>query len=215
MVIRILLFAGLRERAGVNELDVELPEGACVADVLASQAELIGTVPVVVALNRSYADVGALVREGDEVALVPPVSGGAAGPALHARITTEPLSLDEVAARVRAPRAGAVVTFSGTTRDVDFLDYEVYAEMALAELERIVASVAARFDLCAAAAEHRTGRVGLGEASVVVAASAPHRPEAFAAARALIDEIKAQVPIWKREGGEWVPGTVPGTQPPS
>ena len=169
--------------------------------------DLVGDMPVVVALNRTYADADTVVRPGDEVALVPPVSGGSAS--LHARLTAEPLSLDALAARVRDPRAGAVVTFSGATRDVAFLDYEAYAEMALAEMERIVASVAQRHGLCAAAAEHRTGRVPLGEASVIVAASAPHRPEAFAGARDLIDEIKARVPIWKQEDGAWVQGTVP------
>jgi len=214
MVIRIRLFAGLRERAGAATVDIELPEGARVADVRARLADVVGDTPVVVALNRAYAADDAVVRAGDEVALVPPVSGGAAV-ALHARVTAEPLSLDAVAARVRDPRAGAIVTFSGATRDVPFLDYEAYAEMALTELERIVAAVAARHGLCAAAAEHRTGRVPLGEASVVVAASAPHRPEAFAGARALIDALKAQVPIWKREEGAWVAGTVPKVPPSS
>ncbi len=210
MIVNVRLFAGLRERAGTRQVDVQLPDGASVEDLLAQMIDLVGDTPVVVALNRTYADVDAVVRAGDEVALVPPVSGGSGeGVALHAAITTEPLSLDALAARVRDPRAGAVVTFSGATRDVAFLDYEAYAEMALAELERIVASVAARHGLCAAAAEHRTGRVGLGEASVIVAASAPHRPEAFAGARDLIDEIKARVPIWKQEDGAWVKGTVP------
>ena len=207
MIISVRLFAGLREKAGVRQVEVQLPDGASVNDLLAQMIDLVGDMPVVVALNRTYADADTVVRPGDEVALVPPVSGGSAS--LHARLTAEPLSLDALAARVRDPRAGAVVTFSGATRDVAFLDYEAYAEMALAEMERIVASVAERHGLCAAAAEHRTGRVALGEASVIVAASAPHRPEAFAGARDLIDEIKARVPIWKQEDGAWVQGTVP------
>ena len=212
MIVNVRLFAGLRERAGARQVEVELPEGGSVDDLLARMTDIVGDVPVVVALNRTYADTDTVVRDGDEVALVPPVSGGAGDAlALHARLTTEPLSLDALAARVRDPRAGAVVTFSGATRDVAFLDYEAYAEMALAELERIVAAVAARHGLCGAAAEHRTGRVPLGEASVIVAASAPHRPEAFAGARDLIDEIKARVPIWKQEDGAWVEGTVPKT----
>ena len=209
MIVNVRLFAGLRERAGARQVEVELPEGGSVNDLLARMADIVGDVPVVVALNRTYADTNTVVRDGDEVALVPPVSGGSV--ALHAALTTEPLSLDALAERVRDPRAGAVVTFSGATRDVAFLDYEAYAEMALAELERIVAAVAARHGLCGAAAEHRTGRVPLGEASVIVAASAPHRPEAFAGARDLIDEIKARVPIWKQEDGAWVEGTVPKT----
>lgn len=210
MIISVRLFAGLRERAGARQVDVEVPDGGSVNDLLARMSDIVGDVPVVVALNRTYADADTVVRDGDEVALVPPVSGGAdEAVTLHAAITTEPLSLDALAARVRDPRAGAVVTFSGATRDVAFLDYEAYAEMALAELERIVAGVAARHGLCAAAAEHRTGRVPLGEASVIVAASAPHRVAAFAGARALIDEIKERVPIWKQEDGAWVEGTVP------
>ncbi len=210
MIVNVRLFAGLRERAGARQVQVQLPEGASVHDLLAQMIDLVGDMPVVVALNRTYADADTVVRPGDEVALVPPVSGGSGqGVALHAAITTEPLSLDALAARVRDPRAGAVVTFSGATRDVAFLDYEAYAEMALAELERIVAGVAARHGLCAAAAEHRTGRVPLGEASVIVAASAPHRVAAFAGARALIDEIKERVPIWKQEEGAWAKGTLP------
>jgi len=112
---------------------------------------------------------------------------------------------------VRDPRAGAVVTFSGVTREVEHLDYEAYGEMAAEEMERIVAAAVERHGLCAAAAEHRVGRVPLGEASVVVAASAPHRGEAFAGAREIIDEIKARAPVWKREEGAWKDGTPPPT----
>ena len=145
-----------------------------------------------------------MLSPDDELALIPPVSGGA-----HALVSAEPLSLDAVAARVRDPRAGAVVTFSGTTRDVAWLDYEAYAEMAAERIEAIVEAAAARHGLCAAAAEHRVGRVPLGEPSVLVAASAPHRGEAFAGAREIIDAIKATAPIWKAEEGEWVEGTRP------
>jgi molybdopterin synthase catalytic subunit len=110
---------------------------------------------------------------------------------------------------VRDPRAGAVVTFAGTTRDVEFLDYEAYAEMAAPLIAEIVATAIERHGLCAAAARHRIGNVPLSEASVIVAASAPHRDAAFAGAREIIDEIKARAPIWKKEEGEWVEGTVP------
>jgi molybdopterin synthase catalytic subunit len=209
MLVRVRLFAQLRERAGAPVLELDLPDGARVADAIAAVGDLAEGLPLVMAVNREYADAQMPLRPSDELALVPPVSGGSGEPALHWRITDEPLSLDALAARVADPRAGAVVTFSGTTRDVAFLDYEAYAEMAQAELERIVRAVAAEHDLCAAAAEHRTGRVSLGEASVIVAASAPHRPAAFLAARALIDQIKAQLPVWKLEEGEWVEGVVP------
>jgi molybdopterin synthase catalytic subunit len=212
--VTVRLFAQLRERAGSGQLELELPDGARVRDALAAIGSLADGLPVVMAVNREYAREDAVLRADDELALVPPVSGGSGGvqlepSALHWAIVDHELSLDALASRVRDPRAGAVVTFSGVTRDVDFLDYEAYAEMALAELERIVRAAAARHGLCAAAAEHRIGRVGLGEASVIVAASAPHRPEAFLGARELIDEIKAQLPIWKREEGEFVPGSVP------
>jgi molybdopterin synthase catalytic subunit/molybdopterin converting factor small subunit len=203
----VRLFAGLRERAGRDELELELPEGARVADALAQVQHLAPGVSLVLAVNREYADAGAVLHAGDELAVVPPVSGGA--------VLDGPLSVDDVAARVADPRAGAVVTFSGTTRDVAFLDYEAYAEMAAQRIEQIVAEAIKRHGLCAAAADHRTGRVALGEASVVVAASAPHRPEAFAGAREIIDRIKAEAPIWKKEEGAWVAGTVPGPDTPA
>ena len=133
------------------------------------------------------------------------MSGGAAT-APHVAVRAEPLSLDTLVAAVRDPRAGAVVTFSGVTRDVDHLDYEAYAEMAAEQIEAIVAAAIERHGLCAAAAEHRVGRVPRSEASVIVAASAPHRAEAFAGAREIIDEIKRRAPIWKREEGDWVAG---------
>jgi molybdopterin synthase catalytic subunit len=199
--VSVRLFAGLRERAGRDELELDLPEGARVADALAAVEWLAPGVSLVLAVNREYADGDVILRPGDELAVVPPVSGGA--------VFDGPLSLDDVAARVRDPRAGAVVTFSGTTRDVEFLDYEAYAEMASARIDAIVAEAIERHGLCRAAADHRFGRVALGEASVIVAASAPHRPEAFAGAREIIDRIKAEAPIWKREDGEWVEGTVP------
>jgi len=132
---------------------------------------------------------------------------------VHARVTADPLSLDAVAARVRDPRAGAVVTFLGVTRDVERLEYEAYAEMAQERMERIAADAVERHGLCAAAVEHRVGSVPLSEPSVVVAASSAHRGEAFTAAREIIDRVKAEAPIWKAEveGGEqtWVQGARP------
>jgi molybdopterin synthase catalytic subunit len=199
--VSIRLFAGLRERAGRDELELDLPDGARVADALAQVQHLAPGVSLVLAVNREYADGDVVLHAGDELAVVPPVSGGA--------ILDGPLSLEAVAARVQDPRAGAVVTFSGTTRDVAFLDYEAYVEMAAAKIDAIVAQAVERHGLCRAAADHRYGRVPLGEASVVVAASAPHRGEAFAGAREIIDAIKAQAPIWKREEGAWKEGTVP------
>jgi molybdopterin synthase catalytic subunit len=216
--ISVRLFAGLRERAGADRVEVELPEGASVADLLAA----MGTTPVgklaprscIVALNREYAGEDAVVGEDDEVALVPPVSGGDdAGPVRLVEVVDAPLDLAAVSAAVRDPRAGAVVTFEGVTREVAALDYEAYTEMAAEKLRAIGEQEAARHGLCAVALVHRVGRVPRSEPSVIVAASAPHRGEAFAGARALIDRVKAEAPIWKVElsadGARRVEGTLP------
>ena len=216
MIVRVRLFAQLRERAGASELTLELPDGARVRDALAAApvAALAGGLPLVMAVNRAYASEDAPLAADDELALIPPVSGGAEP---HVAIVEGPLSLDALVARVRDPRAGAVVTFSGVTREVPSLDYEAYAEMALEQMRSVVAEAIARHGLCAAAAEHRVGVVPLSEASVLVAASAPHRAEAFAGAREIIDRVKALAPIWKRErdadgGAEWVEGAPPPTR---
>ena len=157
-------------------------------------------------------DPAVTLSAGDELALIPPVSGGSVDQ-LHTRVTDEPLSLDALVQRVRDPRAGAVVTFLGVTREVDALEYEAYFEMAERKIAEIVAAAVARHDLCAAAAEHRVGTVPLSEPSVAIAVSAAHRDAAFLGAREIIDEIKAQAPIWKKEEGEWVPGTTPEPPP--
>jgi molybdopterin synthase catalytic subunit len=218
VLVSVRLFAGLRERAGTDRLEVELPDGALVRDILAAMAATpVGELKpreCVVAVNREYANADEPVSEGDEVALVPPVSGGA-GVVRHVRITGEPLDLAALADIVRDPRAGAVVLFEGVTREVPELDYEAYAEMAQARIEQIAAEEAERHGLTGVAVEHRTGTVPLSEPSVIVAASAPHRGEAFAGARALIDRVKAEAPIWKvevtAEGRERVPGSLPPT----
>jgi len=237
MQVTIRLFAMLRERAGAGELVLELPDGARVRDALAAPqvAALAEGLPLVMAVNREYAGEDLMLSPGDELALVPPVSGGAgeeaADPAVaagaaaagdpvaaevpHVAVREEPLSLDALVARVRDPRAGAVVTFSGVTRDVDELVYEAYREMAVEQMAAIVAEAIARHGLCAAAAEHRVGRVPLSEPSVLVAVSAPHRPEAFAGAREIIDRVKAAAPIWKQEVDDGAASWVDGTTPPA
>ena len=219
MVVRIRLFAQLRERAGTSELELELPEGACVRDALAAPdvASLADGLPLVLAVNREYAAADVPLAAGDELALIPPVSGGSTTEAPHVAIVDGPLSLDALVARVRDPRAGAVVTFSGVTREVPWLEYEAYAEMALEQMRAVVAEAIVRHDLCAAAAEHRVGTVPLSEASVLVAVSAPHRAEAFAGGREIINRLKELAPIWKREvdadgAATWVAGTPPPAQ---
>lgn len=206
MKVSVRLFAQLRERAGVRALELELPDGAVVADALAAVEELAAGLPVVLAVNREYAPRDAELHAGDEIALIPPVSGGAPP---WVRITGESLDPGALAERVSDARAGAVVTFTGVTREVDHLDYEAYEDMALERMRAVVDAAVQRHGLCAAAAEHRVGRVDLSEPSVAVAVSAPHRGEAFAGAREIIDELKATAPIWKREEGEWVAGAEP------
>jgi MoaE-MoaD fusion protein len=208
MQVRVRLFAGLRERAGASEVELELPEGALVGDALERMRALTDGLPVLMAVNQEYADPGATLHGGDEVALIPPVSGGSVG-TIHTRLTSEPLSLDPLLELVRDPRAGAVVSFTGVTREVPELEYEAYAEMAERQMAEIVSQAVHRHGLCAAAAEHRVGIVPLSEPSVAIAVSAPHRDAAFAGAREIIDEIKARAPIWKKEEGEWVRGVSP------
>ncbi len=218
MIVRIRLFAQLRQRAGADTIEADLSDGATVSEAIAELArrspiaDTLAVLPVRMAVNRELVADDTPLAPGDELALLPPVSGGGAG---HARVTSRPIVAACVTDRVRSAGAGAVVTFEGTVRDVEFLDYECYREMAAERIAAIVDDCIDRHGLEAAAAEHRVGRVALGEPGVVVAASAAHREAAFAGARELIDRIKAEVPIWKREldGGRerWVEGaTVAG-----
>ncbi len=206
MRVQIRLFASLKERAGTGWLTLDLREGASVGDALSELGWITGDLCAVLAVNREYASESTPLHADDELALIPPVSGGAAPAAVHVAIGTDPLSADAVTARVSDARAGAVVTFQGVTREVPALEYEAYAEMAQAKIEQIAVAAAERHGLCAVAVEHRIGIVSLSEPSVVIAVSAPHRAEAFTGAREIIDALKATVPIWKREEGEWVEG---------
>jgi molybdopterin converting factor subunit 1 len=206
--VTVKLFAGLRERAGWSVRELELPDGAKLKDVWAELQ--LGEQPrgIHYALNKGYADKSAVLSEGDEVALIPPVSGG------DFRLSEEPLSLDAVIEEVADDRAGAIATFTGTTRiesrgrTVRWLDYEAYAEMAEDVMAGIAAQLQERYDLCAVAIHHRVGRVGIGEPSVVIAVSAPHRADALAACKDAIDVLKESVPVWKKEiyegGEEWI-----------
>jgi molybdenum cofactor biosynthesis protein MoaC/molybdopterin converting factor subunit 1 len=218
VTIQVRLFAMLRERAGRDSFELELPEGATVGDAMAllgrepGLSELLGRLPVRAARNREYVDDDEALEPGDELALIPPVSGGSAP---GARVTDGPLSIERLSAAVGRPGAGAIVVFAGTTRDIERLEYEAYREMAEDRIATILDDCVARHGLEAAAAEHRVGSVPLGEPSVVVAVAAAHRGEAFAGAREAIDRIKAEAPIWKREvegsgdaqRARWVEGT--------
>jgi MoaE-MoaD fusion protein len=210
--VRVRLFAGLRERSGTGTVEVELPEVATVADVWPAAAQLVtlGDQPagIMFAVNRTYADAAQQLMDGDEVALIPPVSGGSY------RLFETPLSLDAAVDEVRNENAGAIATFVGTTRtrsrgrDVLYLEYEAYEGMAEQVMEQLAEELKRRHDLCEVAIHHRVGRVDIGETSVVIAVSAPHRADALAACREAIDELKVSVPLWKKEvyegGEEWI-----------
>jgi MoaE-MoaD fusion protein len=205
VTVSVRLFAGLRERAGWSQRDVE---AATVADVWPTLE--LGDEPagLLYAVNQRYAPRETVLVEGDEVAVIPPVSGGAF------LLSDEPLSLDRVVEEVRDERAGAIATFTGTTRltsrgrTVLHLDYEAYEGMAESVMAEIGDEIRRRYDLCAVAIHHRTGLVGIGETSVVIAVSAPHRADALAACQDAIDALKESVPLWKKEsyegGEEWI-----------
>jgi MoaE-MoaD fusion protein len=207
VTVIVRLFAVLRERAGRDAIELELEEGATVADALEALrdgtplGEALERLPVRSAVNREYVAFETPLAAGDELALIPPVSGGAghADSDVHVRITDQPLSLETLSQAVGRRGAGAIVIFQGTTRDVDRLEYEAYREMAERRIAAIMRDCVERHRLEAAAAEHRVGAVPLGDPSVIVAVSAAHRGEAFAAAREAIDRIKAEAPIWKHE----------------
>ena len=205
MAVTVRLFAGLREQAGWSRRELD---AATVGDVWPALG--LGDEPagLLYAVNREYAERERELADGDEVALIPPVSGGAF------RVTDQPLSLEAVAAEVADERAGAVATFTGTVRrrsrgrEVTKLEYEAYAEMAEDVMSQLALELEGRYELCAVAIHHRVGTLGIGEASVVIAVSAPHRHDALAACTDAIDTLKATVPLWKKEiyegGEEWL-----------
>ena len=206
MGVSVRLFAGLRERAGWSQRELE--GIGRVGDVW--RALDLGDEPpgLLYAVNKEYADRDRELADGDEVALIPPVSGGSF------RLSEEPLSLDAAVGEVRSDEAGAIATFVGTTRvrsrgrTVARLEYEAYAGMAEKVMGEIAAALKRRHDVCEIAIHHRTGVVEIGDPSVVIAVSAPHRQDALAACREAIDTLKEQVPLWKKEvyegGEEWI-----------
>jgi molybdopterin synthase catalytic subunit len=206
--VTVKLFAGLRERAGTGEREIELPDGATVEDIWAALGLDEEPGGLLYAVNREYAGRGRALADGDEVALIPPVSGGAF------RLVEGPLDLEAVVAEATDEHAGAIATFQGTVRkqsrgrDVIALEYEAYSEMAEKVIAEIAAEAKERYDLCEVAVAHRLGRVEIGETSVVIAVSAPHRQDALAACRDVIDALKERVPLWKKElyvgGEEWI-----------
>jgi molybdopterin synthase catalytic subunit len=205
VTVRVRLFAGLRERAGWAQREIDVSSVADVWPALGLGDEPNG---LLYAVNKEYAPRDQLLTDGDEVALIPPVSGGAFV------LSDEPLSLERVVDEVRDDEAGAIATFTGTTRihsrerTVTHLEYEAYEGMAERVMAEIAAGLHARYELSAVAIHHRIGHVGIGETSVVIAVSAAHREAALAACKDAIDELKERAPLWKKEvyeGGEqWI-----------
>jgi MoaE-MoaD fusion protein len=203
--VRVRLFAGLRERAGWSEREVD---ARSVGDVWAELG--LGDEPagLLYAVNQEYAERDQPLAEGDEVAVIPPVSGGAF------RLSESALDLGRVIAEVADERAGAIATFQGTVRrqsrgrQVIALEYEAYSGMAEKLMADIADGVKARYELCNVAVAHRVGRCEVGDVSVAIAVSAPHRQDALSACRDVIDELKDRVPLWKKElyegGEEWI-----------
>jgi MoaE-MoaD fusion protein len=204
----VKLFAALRERAGTGERRLELENGATAGDVW--DVLELGDEPagLLYAVNREYARRDQALSDGDEVALIPPVSGGAC------RLSEAPLDVGAAVAEVADDSAGAIATFIGTTRiqsrgrTVIRLEYEAYEGMAERVMEELAGSLRERYSLSGVSIHHRVGRVGIGEQSVVIAVSAPHRHDALAACREAIDTLKETVPLWKKEiyegGEEWI-----------
>jgi MoaE-MoaD fusion protein len=218
MQVTVKLFGALREATGAKELAVRLPEGARLADLSAllarEHAAFAALAPKLrAAVNHEMAERDQPLSDGDEVAFLPPVAGGS-GAAPRCTLSAEALDVGRVVARVVGPDAGGVVTFVGTVRDasrgreIRHLEYEAYPGMAEREMEKIADAAAAQWPGARVAMAHRTGHLAIGEIAVVIAASAPHRAEAFAACRYAIDTLKQQVPIWKKEvavdGEYWV-----------
>jgi molybdopterin synthase catalytic subunit len=225
MEIRIRYFASLREITGRSEEILILAPGATVADVhVALQARYPRLQPIMerclCAVNRGYVQPETVLQEGDEVVFIPPMGGGAPSGEKHMepliQFTRDVLDRNALVAAVSHPSVGGIVVFEGVVRDnargkqVRYLEYDVYEEMAREEIQKIIEEARKRWNVERIAIAHRFGRLEIGEASVIIVVACPHRAEAFDACRYLIDTLKTTVPIWKKEvatnGEEWVEG---------
>lgn len=217
MRINVLYFAVFRERLGVEGEPLAIADGATVADALRALERKHAIVKTLrgryrVAVNQSMVGDEHALADGDELVLIPPVAGGEH--ARHVVLTAAPLSLDRCLAAVTGPEIGGVCTFTGLVRrhsrgvTVEQLDYEAYGPMAVKVMSELCDEIEGEIAGARLAVEHRVGTLAIGDAAVVIAAAAPHRAEAFAACRALIDRLKERVPIWKKElgsdGAVWV-----------
>ena len=218
LTVRTRLFARLREQAGIGGAEIDLPPNGTVADAYAAlRLAHPGLEPnperIRPARNQDFCEWDTVLADGDEVAFIPPVSGGAGA---FIELTGGPLDARHLEASVMDPGAGAICTFTGVVRDnsrgeeVTHLEYEAYGEMAEAQMASIAAEVVERWPDARVAMAHRTGRLEIGEASVIVSVSSPHRAEAIAACKWGIDRLKESVPIWKKEfassGASWIEG---------
>lgn len=229
--VRLLFFGGAREAVGRDELDFTLEANANLCDL---RARLLDRSPalarfgasLLAAVNEEYADDDAPLHDADEVAFFPPVSGGSSEDTTTEagdfyELTTAPIDVGSVARRVVPPTCGATVTLDGYVREwtrgrrTKYLVYEAYDSMALGEMRRLGVRVREQFEVAHVGIVHRTGKLEIGETSVVISVSAPHRRAAFAACEWLICELKRTVPIWKKEfyedGEVWVEGEVEAT----
>jgi MoaE-MoaD fusion protein len=214
--IQVLYFAVFRERLGRDDETLELPAGATVGEALAALAARHEAIARLrgrfrVAVDQAFVDDTHTLADGAELALIPPVAGGAGH---HVVLTDQALSLDGCIAAVRGPGMGGIATFTGMVRlhshgaTIDHLEYEAYAPMAVKEMTRLCVEIEAEIAGARLAVEHRVGHLAIGDVAVVIAAAAAHRAEAFTACRAMIDRLKESVPIWKKEvsvdGETWV-----------
>jgi molybdopterin synthase catalytic subunit len=218
MQIQVRFFAVLRERVRRDGQGLELPDGASVADAvdaLAAQHDAVGAMRgrFQTAVNCAMVPPETALSDGDELALIPPVAGGA-GERVARMVHDRAPSLDVCVAAVKTPETGGIATFTGCVRrrnqgrDVERLEYEAYDEMANKVLRELCEAIEAEIPDARLAVEHRAGVLAVGDVAVVIAAAAPHRAEAFAACREMIERLKRDVPIWKKEvgpdGEEWI-----------
>ena len=217
MQVRVLYFGVLKDLAGRSSEVLELPERATIADLLAHYRAAVPAMerylPALAAsINQEFATSSAILHENDEVALLPPVSGGAP----RCELTREPIDANAIVATIKQPADGAVVVFDGIVRDNSrgratlYLDYDAYEPMALKQFEALASQVLEKFPIRDIAIVHRLGRLEVGETSVLIAVASAHRAAAFEACRWLIDTLKRTVPIWKKEhfadGSVWADG---------
>jgi molybdopterin synthase catalytic subunit len=232
MHVNVIAFGILKERLGAAATRVELAKGATVAELLAQLSAPAADRPqapefggIAIGVNAEFAAVDRVLHEGDEVALLPPVSGGAPDAAstadeedetTHFALVRDPIDTERLVAAAKRPEDGAVVVFDGIVRNEShgrqtlYLDYEAYEEMALCQLKELAAQARERYAVRHVTIVHRLGHLEIGESSVVIAVASGHRAEAFAACSWIIDTLKQTVPIWKKEtfadGAVWADG---------